>query len=122
MILIYKEARKVLIINKNLETIEFNVTTLEISIRIAMSSWWTRLWTLQKGTFAKELQFQLREEAISRQSLLSQSHKSDVDADTQHWSIVKAIFEEVLRSISAVSCLTKDIDADQSRYLLQFVN
>ena len=86
MALIYKEAEIVLVIDKDLGSIGSNGTVLEISVRIATSSWWTRLWTLQEGAFAKELQFQLRGGAVSRQSLLRRDHRSDVDAGTHHWS------------------------------------
>ncbi len=122
MALIYKEAEIVLVIDKELESIGSDSTVLEISVRIAMSSWWTRLWTLQEGAFAKELQFQLRGGAVSRQSLLRRDHRSDVDACTHYWSVSKAISEEALGMISDISRLIKSIDTDQGRYLLQSLN
>ncbi|MCJ1474990.1 hypothetical protein MMC13_003650 [Lambiella insularis] len=121
MALIYKEAETVLVIDKKLECIESEATVLEISARIAMSPWWTRLWTLQEGAFAKDLRFQLRKGAVSRQSLLRRDRKSDIDG-THLWSISQAISEEALRVISDISRLTKSIDDDQGRYLLQSLN
>ena len=119
MALIYKEATIVLVIDRELESIGSDGTVLEISVRIAMSSWWTRLWTLQEGAFAKELQFQLRGGAVSRQSLLRRDRGSEVDAGTHHWNVDQAIIEEALGMISDISGLVKSIDTDQGRYLLQ---
>ena len=122
MALIYKEAEIVLVIDKELESIGSDGTVLEISVRIAMSSWWTRLWTLQEGALAKELRFQLRDEAVSRQSLLGRDHRSDVDAGTHNWSVSKAISDEALGMISDISSLVESIDIDKGRYLLQSLN
>jgi len=116
---IYKSAEKVLVMGKELQTVGPGATVIEIAIRIAMSSWWTRLWTLQEGAFAKELQFQLETSAVSKQSLLLRSQRSDLHSN---WSIAKAMTEDALRSISEIARLMQENNLDQGRCLLQSIS
>lgn len=119
---IYKEADKVLVIDSDLEAASCDSPVVEISTRIAISSWWTRLWTLQEGMFAKELWFQLKDGAVNQTLLMERSRVSEGATNTEDWSITRAITEEALQNISALSNIQKEIDADKGRYLLQSIN
>jgi hypothetical protein len=67
---IYKKADKVLVIDSELITCSIHSSHTAIAIRILLSNWLRRLWTLQEGVFANEIHFLLSDETVSLSSLL----------------------------------------------------
>jgi len=66
----YAFATMVLVMDAGLESVSVESSPLERLIRIRMSSWFRRLWTLQEAWFAKELAFQFAETACETESLI----------------------------------------------------
>ena len=83
------------------------------------SVWWTRLWTLQEGVFAKELYFQFRDDAISV-SDLREKHNREV---LQIGDLSRIISASLLSdSISPFSGLAlNNIRSEQGRYILRSI-
>lgn len=56
---IYKYSRAVLVLDKSLLAVSSSASTLEIYLRLKLSQWMKRLWTLQEGVLGEEVIFQL---------------------------------------------------------------
>ena len=71
----YREASIVLVIDAGLKSLSTTTTSpFQLAISIAASKWWTRLWTLQEGVFAKALYFQCFDTARSPADVIQRSH------------------------------------------------
>lgn len=68
---IYEGATAVLVIDRDLESVKSFSSRLERTLLIATSLWWTRLWTLQEGLFARNLFFQFADRSLTLQSIAS---------------------------------------------------
>jgi hypothetical protein len=67
---IYKQADKVLVLCEDMEYASSTAPAEEVMMRIALTSWWKRLWTLQEGVFAKCIVFQVSDGAVDAERLL----------------------------------------------------
>ena len=62
---IYKNATKVLVLDSDLVVISKTMNPIEIYLRLKMSSWMRRLWTLQEATMAENLIVQFADGTLS---------------------------------------------------------
>ena len=71
----YREASIVLVVDAGLKSLPTTTTPpFQLAISMAASKWWTRLWTLQEGLFAKALYFQFSDAALSPTDVVQRSH------------------------------------------------
>jgi len=73
----YESARKVLVLDSELEVASIDTSPEELLMRISCCGWMRRLWTLQEGALAKELFFQFKERAAMIGDLAAESIKND---------------------------------------------
>ncbi|KAI9740183.1 MAG: hypothetical protein M1834_004761 [Cirrosporium novae-zelandiae] len=66
----YIQADKVLVLDSSLQQCSRHISNSETLVRIRYSPWVSRLWTLQEGILAAEVYIQMKEAAISIDSLL----------------------------------------------------
>ena len=76
-------ASQTLVIDSDISLLSSDSEPQEIFIRIAYSSWNSRLWTLQEAVFAKKLVFHFSDQDIELETLLKVYEKSPIDADFQ---------------------------------------
>ena len=79
---VYSMAARVLVLDSELQQISSRVPFQEIMIRIHVSAWNRRLWTLQEGALATQLVFQLQDRPVDLEILL-QCRIEDNTAHTQ---------------------------------------
>jgi hypothetical protein len=75
---IYLNADKVLVIDAEVAACSASTDPLEILLRICLSNWLRRLWTVQEGVFAKSLHFLITKETISFAELLYEQVRDNV--------------------------------------------
>jgi Heterokaryon incompatibility protein (HET) len=66
----YSQANRVLVLDSELQQVTMDISYQEALLRIRVSGWMRRLWTLQEGALAKQLFFQFREGVKSLSSIL----------------------------------------------------
>ncbi|KAK4941940.1 hypothetical protein LTR10_018270 [Elasticomyces elasticus] len=69
----YQNASVVLVLDASLESVFIEVPPQERLLRIRVSPWMQRLWTLQEGWVAQELAFQFAEAACRAEAMLKES-------------------------------------------------
>lgn len=75
---IYTNADKVLVIDAEVAACSMETDPMEILVKICLSNWLRRLWTLQEGVFAKSLHFLVTKETISFLDLLQEMVTDDL--------------------------------------------
>lgn len=119
MAAIYQTATLVLVLDSNLETVPSALPVLEKAICIMSSIWWTRLWTMQEGAFAKQLYFQFRGDAVTVSDLCENQNLG-----MGQYAELSQIISDFLLSdtVSAFSGLALDkIRSEQGRYILRTI-
>lgn len=77
---VYRDATSVLVLDAGLQAYESqSMDPVEKLARVMTAGWLRRLWTLQEGALARVLYFQFKDEAISLESLKSQSLEASKD-------------------------------------------
>jgi hypothetical protein len=79
---IYLDANKVLVIDAEVAACSMSTDPLEILLRICLSNWLRRLWTVQEGVFAKSLHFLITTETISFSELLYEKVQDNIGTRT----------------------------------------
>jgi hypothetical protein len=74
---VYSTAAKVLIVDRDLLNVGDH--WLERRLQVLASEWMRRLWTLQEGRLARQLYFQLKDEAVSVDNLMVRYATPDYD-------------------------------------------
>lgn len=101
---IYERAVAVLVIDREFEVATASFSTLEKTLMIATSLWWTRMWTLQEGIFARRLFFQLGKRPVTLQSLASARDADETpareDTPSTRASIKLYLTGDLIRSLS----------------------
>jgi len=102
---IYKNADKVLVIDSELITCSIHSNHTAIAIRILLSNWLRRLWTLQEGVFANEIHFLLSDETISLSSLLHNLRPDPIGLKIKNSLMrnFKDLFDRPMRTVSVPS-------------------
>jgi hypothetical protein len=122
---IYERAVAVLVIDRELDQVEASLTRLEKALMIATSLWWTRMWTLQEGVFARHLFFQLGQEPITLDTLarICEADETPVGANnpTGTGSIKSLLTGDLVRSLSLQNFGNAVIGMTQGRSLFQYM-
>lgn len=95
---VYKKAMAVLVLDRDLTSMK-DLSDIERAVRIAASPWWTRLWTVQEGAFAKELYFQFQDRAVLPRAL----HSSSGQEPQQNEWITRLLVRDALSRIIELS-------------------
>jgi len=95
---IYESAETVLVLSRDLDGFSCRESREEMSMRIVLTNWWGRVWTLQEGVFAKRLAFQFCDGVLDADDMVNQGDNiSSTTFDERD-----IIFFEATRPISAV--------------------
>ncbi|KAH6710567.1 hypothetical protein BKA61DRAFT_522966 [Leptodontidium sp. MPI-SDFR-AT-0119] len=114
---VYREATAVLVLDSGLELVNGSAPRAEIAVMIASSVWFTRLWTIQEGSFAKELYFQLQDTAVRAADLLDSPIVSITAPNRFRWSAEEAIVRDCLVRLEDLSL--EKIRSEQGRSILR---
>ncbi|MCJ1377320.1 hypothetical protein MMC17_000414 [Xylographa soralifera] len=116
---IYRKATIVLVVDAGLKQLNSIVTSpFQIAISIASSRWWTRLWTLQEGVFAKALYFQLLDIAVSPVDVVQQSRELFSNtSDAPAWDIQTMLVKDALSEVEELSL--RELRSDSGRHILK---
>ena len=87
----------VLVLDRDLTSMK-DLSDIERAVRIAASPWWTRLWTVQEGAFAKELYFQFQDRAVLPRALHSSSGQEPQQTTENEW-ITRLLVRDALSGI-----------------------
>lgn len=94
---VYEYSDKVLVLDKDL--VEFGQHNgLEPLIRINLSKWMSRLWTLQEGSLSKNLFFRFKETWLSAQDIEKRFEEADESLNLS-WLKTARIFNPTIRSL-----------------------
>lgn len=115
---VYKKAMAVLVLDRDLVNIA-GVSALERAIRITVSPWWTRLWTIQEGAFAKELYFQFKDGAVLPSDLHHPDREESYENMGLKLDIADLVVRDALSEFFQLSSLSEKIKADRGRHLLR---
>jgi hypothetical protein len=100
---IYQGATAVLVLDRDLEYVTPDLSRLEKTILITTSIWWTRMWTLQEGIFAKELYFQLDEGPISLDDLAKSRDPDEQQEVGKFFSLKRQMTGDLIRKLKELS-------------------
>jgi hypothetical protein len=81
---IAKAAHKTLVLDSDISLLRLRSEPQEVFLRIAYSSWNSRLWTLQEAVFAKKLLFHLSDQDIELESLTEICRDSLLSTNAKH--------------------------------------
>jgi Heterokaryon incompatibility protein (HET) len=109
----YARAKKVLVLDSEIQSGSREAQFLECSARIFTSSWLRRLWTLQEGVFANDICFQFRDGPRSLSSL----HGAFLD-DLREGGSFYTVVGASLLSLFYVCLRSFDLDATPERLLI----
>ncbi|MCJ1319161.1 hypothetical protein MMC15_004494 [Xylographa vitiligo] len=115
----YRRASIVLVVDAGLKQLDSRVTSsFQLAISIASSRWWTRLWTLQEGAFAKALYFQLSDIAVSPVDVIQHSRElfSKVP-DPPAWDVQSMLVKDALSEVEELSLPRMRMDS--GRHILK---
>lgn len=105
---IYERATVVLVLDSSLLQIRSDTHITERLMRIVMSPWMSRIWTLQEGVLAQELWFQFEDKAMESSRLLL-SHMEDVGFSFMPGGGYKSWNDTSMMSAQPLRRLTIDI-------------
>ena len=78
----YQEAEKILALNGDMRLFEYSpVCYEEAFLRLNISRWMRRLWTLHEGVLTRDLYFQFAKGAVSANDLIDQELDDPLDKD-----------------------------------------
>ena len=87
---IYSKAATVLVWDRNLIQTRKTGSTIELNMRIRMSSWAQRLWTLQEAVLANDLQVQFKDDTVNVEELQEARDEARNDIDHPYHHVWKA--------------------------------
>ena len=118
---IYRKASIVLVIDANLKALGSVITSpFQVAISIASSKWWTRLWTLQEGLFAKSLYFQFSDNALSAADIIQSSREQFSNSNALEWDVQSMLIQDALSEVQKLS--VSRLRSDSGRYLVQYAS
>ncbi|KAF4633185.1 hypothetical protein G7Y89_g4939 [Cudoniella acicularis] len=104
---VYKNAMAVLVLDA--EYGGMAGISLERAVGIAASPWWTRLWTIQEGAFAKEPYFQFRDYACRPSDLILYNTKQDKKYGEDEWNISELLIRDAISASVELSSLQEKL-------------
>ena len=118
----YREASIVLVMDAGLKSLSTTTTPpFQLAISIAASKWWTRLWTLQEGVFAKALYFQCSDAALSPTDVVRRSHNRFSSlSSAPPWDMETMFVHDALSEVQELS-LSK-LRSNSGRHILDQVS
>ena len=119
---VYSQAEKVLVLESELQMSSRHTSKEEIALRISFSVWWSRLWTLQEGIFAKELWFQFRDGPLDGKKLVEQNDRARRVSSTFGWSASEEICYEGLGYLRELYSFRSEPATSRATFILQAVN
>lgn len=87
---IYSRARTVLVWDRNLIKTGKTGSPIEMNMRIRMSNWTQRMWTLQEAVLASDLHVQFRDGSVSIKGLKEARDEAKNDIEHQYHHVWKA--------------------------------
>jgi hypothetical protein len=100
---IYQGATAVLVLDRDLEYVKPDLSSLEKTILITTSIWWTRMWTLQEGVFAKDLYFQLEEGPVSLDNLAKSRDPDEQQEVGKYFSLKRHMTGDLIRKLTELT-------------------
>ncbi|OCT49113.1 hypothetical protein CLCR_04604 [Cladophialophora carrionii] len=94
MVKVYRLAKDVLILSRELDGIDAGQDPWELSARINRTAWFRRLWTLHEGILSQKSIFQLRDGAVELSSLAARIDKPRDCVSTIYQALLRSIFRE----------------------------
>ena len=103
---VYRKAKVVLVLESSLEALSAEEPLAKRLLQIASAAWYTRLWTLQEGIFAKQLEFQFRDHSINIIRETTQKSLLRLDEDCGKVDIADFIIRDTIRFLTDTSLST----------------
>ena len=103
---VYRKAKVVLVLESSLEALSAEEPLAKRLLQIASAAWYTRLWTLQEGIFAKELEFQFRDHSINIIRETTQKSLLRLGEDCGEVDIADLIIRDIVRFLTDTSLST----------------
>ena len=111
---IYRKAQVVLVLDSSLEALGIEAPLVNRVLYFASANWHTRLWTLQEGIFAKELEFQFRDHSINIKQEITLRSFLEIANSSGEVDISDLIIRDVVRYLSNTSMSTVRIEEGRS--------
>ena len=103
---VYRKAKAVLVFDSSLESLSIETPLAKRLLQIASATWYTRLWTLQEGIFAKELEFQFRDHSINIMRETDLTSFLKLAGDCGEVDIADLIVRDTVRFLTTTSLST----------------
>ena len=99
---IYKNAKYTVVLDYGLMKIDRGEGYIRPAMRIALSNWMTRLWTLQEAFLSKNLYFKFRDEVYSMHRLEQLFRKEDEPLHSTLASLCRTYYHQILEKESRI--------------------
>lgn len=115
---VFKDANRVIALDASLQTVSRHANYNEIAIRIALSPWTRRLWTLQEAALARRLYFQFSDGAMDLEELEASYLDNDRDLHNGVAEVVRKFYIGLEKLKSGVQKLTTHQQKLKAKYLV----
>ena len=114
---VYRRATAVLVLGSDLEALTIEASAIDRLLQIALSRWWTRLWTLQEGVFAKRLLFQFRDHSVTLSQIYPLKNLLETHETEGAFDVAGLVARDIINVLTDFSL--SNIRAEQGRYIIR---